>query len=53
MLLQNGGAVLLNRTAHAVTDPRSHPHPDDSGPATRPMRRPRCSVLAATTRGVS
>ena len=29
MLLKHGGAALLDRTSHGVTDPRSHPHPGD------------------------
>ena len=29
MLLEHGGAALLDRTPHGVTDPRSHPHPGD------------------------
>ena len=28
-LLKHGGAALLDRTSHGVTDPRSHPHPGD------------------------
>jgi hypothetical protein len=31
MLLQDGGAALLDRTSRGVTEPRSHPHPGDSG----------------------
>ena len=30
-LLKHGGAALLARTWHGVTDPRSHPHPGDIG----------------------
>ena len=31
MLLKHGGAALLDRTPYRVTDPRSNPHPGDSG----------------------
>ena len=31
MLLKHGGAALLDRTSRGVTEPRSHPHPGDSG----------------------
>jgi hydroxymethylbilane synthase len=27
LLLQDGGAALLDRTSHGITDPRSHRHP--------------------------
>jgi len=30
ILLKHGGAALLDRTSHGVTEPRSHPHPGDS-----------------------
>jgi len=39
MLLQDGGAELLDRTPHGVTDPRSDPHACNSGPADHPVRR--------------
>ena len=29
MLLKHGGAALLDRTSHGVTDPRPHPYPGD------------------------
>jgi hydroxymethylbilane synthase len=51
MLLQDGGAALLDGTSHRVTDPESPQHPGDSGPANHPVRRPQSSLLAATTKG--
>ena len=30
ILLEHGGAALLDRTSHGVTGPRPHPHPGDS-----------------------
>jgi hydroxymethylbilane synthase len=35
ILLKDGGAALLDPTLHGVTDPRSHPHLGDSGPANQ------------------
>jgi len=51
ILLQDGGAALLDRTPHPVTDPRSHPHPGESGPANHPVRLPQSSLLTATAKG--
>ncbi len=51
MLLQDGGAALLDRTSHPVTDPRSHPHPGESGPANHPVRLPQCSLVTVTAKG--
>jgi hydroxymethylbilane synthase len=39
LLLQDGGAQLLDRTPHGVTDPRSDPQAGDSGPAAHSVRR--------------
>ena len=33
IMLRHGGAALLDRTPHGITEPRSHPHPGDSGQA--------------------
>jgi porphobilinogen deaminase len=36
LLLKHGGAALLDRTSHGVTEPRSQPHPAASGCAGFP-----------------
>ena len=33
IMLRHGGAALVDRTSHGVTEPRSHPHPGDTGSA--------------------
>jgi hydroxymethylbilane synthase len=50
ILLQYGGAALLDHTPHGATDPRSHPHPGDSGVPSHPVRRPQFSLPTATTK---
>jgi hydroxymethylbilane synthase len=52
-LLHDGGAALLDRTPHRVTDARSDPHACNSGPADHRVPRPQCPPLAATTKGAN
>jgi hydroxymethylbilane synthase len=51
ILLQDGGAALLDRTSHPVTDPPSNPRPGENGPANHPVRLPQSSLLTATAKG--